>query len=456
MSSPIHPIKSPDPRPIAVGRWAILLLLAFISGCSAKALGGTRVPAVGKQAALPSGELLYFRKAPRGPYDLWLQSLDGKTHRPLTSSGNVELLPTRGSLPGHWEGAAISPDRHWVAYVEFQVNDAPDSSMSHGPMAGWNTLFVVSTDGKSRRELVDLRRQPLPQGRVRAGSIIWSDDGRSILYALETPATKDDGSNCPQVTLQSVDVESGRVTSLSEARPLGYVTLLGWSTARGEVFLYGECSPPLDEAVGITNPLPGGHFTVLRPGDGTLRQQSALAPSLSPGGTFVFIPSQPRTNAPPAIYRTESLTLTRALSPELSAWYVARLVWLHHSPTALISAVPNPIPPECTGTRPQQQRLFRLEMDTGLFHQVREEASAMNIVAISPDDTYVLVGLPTKGFSPTLLCGEVPNEALYLVRRKDLESELSVDALRRRATLLTPSRMWSAVGAFAEYVGWVR
>ncbi|MBM7114857.1 hypothetical protein [Archangium primigenium] len=344
-----------------------------------------------------------------------------------------------------------------MAYAEFEVEDASSPSTSRGPVGGWTALFVVNADGTARRKVVDLRQQPLPEGKVRAGSFIWSDDGRNLVYVLKAPSTKDDGWSCPHVTLQSVDVESGRVTPLSEAQPLSHVTLLGWAVARGEVSLYGACTPLPEVDSGITYPIPEGRFIVFRPGDGTSWQQRALAPSLSPRGTLVFIPSRPRSQAPPSLQRLESPEPTREIPLELPARYEARLAWLHHSPTALVSASPGAWPPgECDGAHPRQRILFRLDAETGLLHRVRDEASGLNVVAVSPDDRYVLVGLLTGESSVIFICGQVPLEALYLVSREDLESELSLDALRRRAVPLTPPRQWSSSGAFPEYVGWVR
>lgn len=438
-------------------RWVMLLLLAVLSGCSAKAAGRPQARTEDARVTLPSGGLVYFRTLPRGPNDLWLQSLDGKRHQPLTSSGRVTMLPAVGAMPGPWGGAAISPEGRRVAYAEFQGGETPAPSKSRGPVGGWTALFVVNADGTARREVVDLRRQSLPEGQVRAGSFIWSDDGRSLVYVLETLATKDNGWNCSHVTLQSVEVESGRVTRLSEAHPLGHVTLLGWAVARGEVSLYGECARLSEEDGANSAPIPEGRFIVLRPADGTLRQQSALAPSLSPRGTHVFIPSRPRTNAAPSLYRLDALSPARALPLELPAGYEARLTWLHHSPIAFVSATQRQLPPgECAGVQPRQRLLYRLETETGQLHRVRDEASGLNIVAVGPDDRYVLVGLLTGEFSMTVPCGRVPLEALYLVPRHDLESELSLDALRRRAIPLTPPRPWSSSGTFPEYVGWVR
>jgi hypothetical protein len=434
----------------------MLLLLAFVSSCATSTSAKARASLDPSQQAMPPrGALLHFRYMAPGPHDLWLQSLDGKTHRPLTSSGKVQVLLPRSDSSRHWGGAVISPDQHSVAYVEFRAGNTPGASLPPGPVGGWNTLFVVRADGTSRRELVDLTQQPLPRGRVVAGNLLWSDEGRSILYALEILATKDNGWSCSQMLLQSVDVESGRVTSLSEVGPLRNVTLLGWSESRGEIFLYGHRCPAPDEEVVF--PRPEGRFIVLRPGEGTLRQQRVPGASLSPERTFVFLPAQPNQGAPAGIYRTDSFTLARVLPPELPAGDEARIIWWHHSPGVLVEVTQRELPfGECVGAYPQRRRLFRWETDTGSLSLVREDARALNIVAVSPDDADVLVGILTGDVSHSLPCNDMPFEALYRVRREELESELPVEELRRRAILLTPPRLWSSLHPFAEYVGWVR
>ncbi|WNG55337.1 hypothetical protein F0U59_11520 [Archangium gephyra] len=424
-------------------RWALLFLVAFLEGCVAMGSGRTK-------PELPAGEILYIRGA-----DLWIQSLDSGRHRPLTSSGKVMIEPA-GHMPSGWRGVAISPDGKQVAYVENHPPDAPGSSQ--GRVGRWNMLFVVNADGTGRRKLVDLTRQRVPEGQyVRAGRFLWSDDGKSIAYVLASSPMKVLSGTCADVTFHSVDVASGRGTSLFEAHPLDDVTLLGWSPARAELAFHDGCGFQKGDE---PSPIPKGRVTLVRVSDRKMRQRYALHPSMSPDGTFVFIPLQPDVHAPPALYRTEELGGAPAVPIALPAGHEGRIHWLHHAPAALISSTEWELPfLECVGTRPQPRMLFWLELGTGTLRRVREDAHVLNVVAISPGDTYALVGIITgvdKEFlSPR--CGvELPVEQLFLVRLEDLASELPIEEILRRAKPLTPPRVWSDVHPFAEYVGWVR
>ncbi|MCY1081548.1 TolB family protein [Archangium lansingense] len=373
--------------------------------------------------------------------------MDGQHQWPLTSSGKVSF----------YAGAAISPDGKQVAWVEFQ---APGSR--RGPEGGWNKLFIVNADGTARRELLDLTRQPLPEGQLMARHFRWSDDGKSIAFVLEHLASKEDPWACGRVFLYSVDVASGHLSPLPEVGLLGHVTLLDWWPAREELTLYVECALRPEEGVSYYLPPMSTLVAVLRVSDGALRTEVASEPSLSPDGTFVFLPSRPRFRSTPTVYRTAALggplALTLAAPLVLPYRYVGRLTWLHRSLAALVSATRWEGPGmECVGTQPQPRTLFRLNPATGALQQVRADATALNVVAISPDDTHALVGIIT-GMSeePSIICGKSPAERLFLVPLEDLASELPLEELQRRGTPLTPPRAWSSTRAFFEYVGWVR
>ncbi|AKJ01072.1 putative lipoprotein [Archangium gephyra] len=342
-----------------------------------------------------------------------------------------------------------------MAYVELQHPEAPAGRR----VGGWNALFVVNADGTGRRKLVDLTQLLLPEGqRLRAGSFIWSDDGNSLAYVLASlPKQGASLKDCSQVTLHSVDVVSGRGATLSEARPLGSVALLGWYPARAEAVLYGECGYPEEPSPAI--PIPNGSVTVLRVSDGTASQRLALKPSLSPAGSSVFIPSHPRALAgPPTLYRTDALGGPPTVTLTLPRGHLGRIHWMHRAPAALLSSTEWELPfLDCVGTQPQPRVLFRLDLGTGTLQRVREDARRLNVLAISPDDTHALVGIITgedDRFHPP--CVSRPVERLFLVRLDEIASELPIQELRRRARPLTPPRLWSDVAAFNEYVGWVR
>jgi hypothetical protein len=437
--------RSPDPT--VSHRWALLFLLAFLEGCVAMGSGRTKPEP-------RAGEILYRRGA-----DLWIQSLDSGRHRALTSSGAVG-----GSV-------AISPNGKQVAYVEHGHRAAPGPG--EGVAWGWDALFVVNADGTGRRKLVDLTQRPVPEGHyVRAGDFVWSDDGKSLAYVLEsrpmkppprniahllTSPTRDFPEFCEDATFHSVDVASGRGTSLFEARPLNNVTLLGWSPARAELAFHDECGIRKGE---VPLPIPKGRVTLVRVSDRKMRQRYAVHPSMSPGGTFVFIPAQTDAYAPPSLYRTEDLGGPPAMTLTLPAGHEGRLTWLRHAPAALIRATELESPvQECVGINPQPRMLFWLELGTGNLRRVREDARALNVVAISPDGTYALIGIITgednSRFYPPC-AGPRPVERLFLVRLDDLASDLPIEELVRRARPLTSPRPWKGVNPFAEYVGWVR
>ena len=437
--------RTPDPT--VSHRWAVLFLLAFLEGCTAMGPGRTKPEP-------RAGEVLYIRSEPQKGTDLWIQSLESGGHRPLTSSGKVVIAPAR-EMPGPWRSVAISPDGKQVAYAELHRPAAPATGRSGVEV--WNALFVVNADGTGRRELVDLTQQRVPEGqRIRAGHFLWSDDGKSLAYVLESRPMKALPESCADVTFHSVDVASGRITSLFESRSLADVSLLGWSPARAEIVFHDECGFRKGDAM----PIPKGRVTLVRVSDRQMSQQRARAPSLSPDGAFLFISLQPHDRAPPTLYRTEALDGPPAVTLELPGKMTqgVRIAWLHHTPAALLSATEWELPfLECVGLYPQPRRLFWLELGTGTLQRVREDAHALNVVAISPDDTYALAGIITgKDERFYFPCGERPVERLFLVRLDDLASELPIEELKRRARPLTPPRSWGAQMAFVEYVGWVR
>lgn len=95
----------------------------------------------------------YDRMKDRGRSDLWLLSVDGSRHRPLTDSGDAS-------------GAAWSPDGDRLAYV-----------MSHGEAA---QIHVRWMDSGQSASLTQLAEGP--------GDLAWSPDGRWIAFTMRVAA----------------------------------------------------------------------------------------------------------------------------------------------------------------------------------------------------------------------------------------------------------------------------
>lgn len=422
--------------------WVVVLLVGW--GCGR----GTR----------PGGSsaegLLYVRFHPVVGADLWVQSLDGQRHRPLTDSGRVE--PNwRGAPVDRMRGAAISPEHRRVAYVERAF--APRSSSGQREVSGWDGLFVVNADGTQRRKLVELSSHPsLPRERVLSGEFLWSDDGSQLLFVLSRLSAPPEPERCWQASFWSVDVATGEVSAVSPWRTLGRVTLLHWRRLEGEVSLYAECPPPIEEG------LPRASFTsgvlgVLQVGTGAVLEHTVFLPQVSLDGRLAFLPYQVRPGTAPIVLSTQTLKPSENAAIPLPVGQQARFVWLNHARAALVTMRPAELFfQECGNVFPASLTLAKWEADSKGWRVLREDSPAFEIVAISPDDDFALVSFPTGEVVVGFICSSRPLEVLHLVRRDALEGAVSVQQLRKDSVQLTRPSERRGYRAFSTYLGWVR
>lgn len=440
----------------------------------------------GPSRPAPVTGIARLQVAPDASVDLWVQPLDGRAARRLTRTGRLTAFPRAGTQS--MGGAAVSPDGHWIAYGE-----RPTFEGDGGPgVAGWQTLHVVRPDGTGARTVLELSVAPLgdrkhpvlqlprPDGAKRPWprDLRWSADGRHLVFAVtEWDPAPASAAACTHARIYSVEVASGRTAELLRTPSPGDVQLLGWWPERRELALYSDaCSrPPQREGVGAPREGTHGQVVIAKLDGGSVVQQRALAPSLSPDGQWLFVssfveaapvrelpapaPGKPRMQVggelrltSPTLYRYTPATGLGPGQP-LAGAFTAHLRWVGDQPLALLETLPHvPFgePVIADGGPDTVHALLRLDARTGELRPVRSDASGLTLVDASPDGAHVLVGI-----TPARPTDTSPAYELYRVRRADLEAGLPLRTLRERGVRLRGQGCVATWGC-PEYVGWIR
>ncbi|WP_395833313.1 TolB family protein [Archangium violaceum] len=424
---------------------SLLVILLCAWGLPAKA-GPSR-------AERARGGLLYFKSGGTGRTDLWVQSLDGRHHRRLTSTGRVVALEPL-LQPAPMNGAEISPDGKSVAYVERGPRMGARGGDDGQTLTGaWDSLWLVSSDGKERRKLLEVPGTlPGPKGTVRTGSFVWSPDGRYLAFVREHFTPPPGREVCPRVSIHKVEVESGKVTPIVLEQELGYTELLGWASEREELLLFSRC--------GLRIGAPGEFqefLRVLPVVGGKARSTSASGPAPSPDGAFVYLPPQPPPNpTPPGLFRITGTGLSPAL--QLAPSKPGFLHWFHRAPGGVFTALDCRYQAEgqChDALRPR--KMYRVDIATQQVVLVRAEADHIHVLAFSPDDTQALVGLAIQeNPKPSPIGARGWQEKLYLVPSGLLLEDASWKELQRQGTALGGFQHWGTSEHVHAYVGWLR
>ncbi|MCP3142658.1 hypothetical protein [Pyxidicoccus xibeiensis] len=404
----------------------------------------------------------------KGTRDLYVQTPGSSVERRLTTSGRV--------AGNHMQAApvALSPDRRQVAYAEWVSPPRPAPGASQPPyVSGWSSLHVVRTDGKEHRLLVELGAPPPGMARQEAGSLVWSDDGTRLAYAVHTHGGPGTTEQCPSTELFEVQLASGAVRRIPHERLRGRVRLVRWRSTKPELVLEEECGPegPLPPRMAEPTPTPDFAAWLDLATGSVLRRWSSGKLSLSPDGSEAFRearrqhsvrhgswPGRAEASSAPhpvGVFEEAGLVVQPRLPLGIPSRYRVALLWLHREPSAL--AVLHRLQgyaPECAGVEVPEPTLARLDLLTGASQVLWRQRSGVRILSLSPDDAWVLVGLLTGATEPALMCGPLRYERMYAVRLQDLERTASLRELRERAIPLTPPRTWNTDSA--GYLGWVR
>lgn len=318
----------------------------------------------------------------------------------------------------------------------------------------WNTLHVVRVDGTGHRTLADLGAPAPGAARQEAGTLVWSDDGTRIAYAVHTVGNPEAEETCPSTELFEVLVASGAVRRLSHAPLRGRVRLLRWRSTPPELVLEGECGPEVPPPPGYAEPPPRPVFAAwLHLGTGRVQRRGGRL-RLSPDGAEAFLgPDWPKRA--PGIYEDAGAASEPRLPLGLPRNDEAAALWLHRSPSVLVSLSRRwPSLGECEGAHVPEPTLVRYDLATGTPKVLWRERRGVQVLSLSPDDAWALVRLLTGATEPGFMCGPIELEQLYAVRLEDLQQAPSLRALRARAVPLTPPHPQGA--GSAGYLGWVR